>query len=374
MGCTGRATPVPNLLNQATPTQNDISKAYSAVESSEPTSIPSATLAPPPPTRTPYPSATPVPTIEFPELRGDYLGQELPGLTPELFAPGIVSTGLNVRTITFSPDGSELYFAAVGDKFAVILWMKQVDEVWTQPEVAPFSGEYYDQDPSFSPDGQKLFFASRRPDNEDEPERTGFRLFYIERQENGWGNPQSVGEAVNQGNSQFAPSVAADGTLYFAATYADGEGFWDLYRSHLVNDIYQAPESLGTTINGTGYDYAPYIAPDQSYLLFSHDGAPYYSLQQANGAWTNPKGLSNELSIDNYIWAVTPSPNGEILFIATSISPTPKLPSQPPGFEAVHEWIGDAEKIESMFERDNYLSININIYWVSSKVLPFLGD
>jgi hypothetical protein len=36
---------------------------------------------------------------------GAYLGQRLPGSGPELFAPGIVNTGLPTRDITIAPDG-----------------------------------------------------------------------------------------------------------------------------------------------------------------------------------------------------------------------------------------------------------------------------
>ena len=41
----------------------------------------------------------------FPELRGDYLGQVPPGDEPEIFAPGILSTGLYTRDIAMTPEG-----------------------------------------------------------------------------------------------------------------------------------------------------------------------------------------------------------------------------------------------------------------------------
>ncbi len=50
-------------------------------------------------------------TGAFPELRGPYLGQKLPGMEPEVFAPGIVSTGLATRDVALTPDGEELYFS-----------------------------------------------------------------------------------------------------------------------------------------------------------------------------------------------------------------------------------------------------------------------
>ena len=44
------------------------------------------------------------------ELYEPYLGQNPPGLTPELYAPGIVSTEHHEFGITFSPDGKEIFF------------------------------------------------------------------------------------------------------------------------------------------------------------------------------------------------------------------------------------------------------------------------
>ena len=52
---------------------------------------------------------TPVSAVdagEFPSLTGPYLGQEPPGQEPELFAPGLVSTGAQELSICFSPAGA----------------------------------------------------------------------------------------------------------------------------------------------------------------------------------------------------------------------------------------------------------------------------
>ena len=46
--------------------------------------------------------------VDFPALKGPYLGQKPPGNTPELFAPGIVSTRHYENSITLSPDGNEI--------------------------------------------------------------------------------------------------------------------------------------------------------------------------------------------------------------------------------------------------------------------------
>jgi hypothetical protein len=42
-----------------------------------------------------------------------YLGQAVPGLTPERFAPGVVSTDAIEFNSVFSPDGREFYFTRI---------------------------------------------------------------------------------------------------------------------------------------------------------------------------------------------------------------------------------------------------------------------
>src|SRR5210317_411230 len=101
---------------------------------------------------------------KFPVLTGKYLGQDEPGLIPELFAPNIVSTGMNEINACFSPDYTEYLFSIIihESKF-VIMSMKYDGHKWSAPEVASFSGEYSEADPFITADGKYLYFVSRRP-------------------------------------------------------------------------------------------------------------------------------------------------------------------------------------------------------------------
>ena len=49
---------------------------------------------------------------KFPLLKGDYLGQPLPGDIPVVFAPGIISVDSTIEhgSPSFSPDGKYLFF------------------------------------------------------------------------------------------------------------------------------------------------------------------------------------------------------------------------------------------------------------------------
>ena len=94
---------------------------------------------------------------DFPVLRGAYIGQEPPGMTPEIFAPGIVSTVQGEFNSAFSPDGREFYFSVnePGGRETMKFMMQQNDR-WTSPLPAPFISPQNDCDPIFSHDGRRL--------------------------------------------------------------------------------------------------------------------------------------------------------------------------------------------------------------------------
>ena len=96
-------------------------------------------------------------TDNFPVLKGPYLGQKPPGMTPEIFAPGIICTGYSERIAAFTPDGKELYYVLAGAPHFVILYTKEVNGKWIKPEVAPFSGKY-SAEFNISPDGNKIVY------------------------------------------------------------------------------------------------------------------------------------------------------------------------------------------------------------------------
>ena len=92
----------------------------------------------------------------FPDLSGPYLGQSLPDSIPELFAPGLVSTGMLTRDVAITPDGKEIYFCvAIGNyTYSTILYTREVEGKWLAPEIVPFSGGpgVLDFEPALSPD------------------------------------------------------------------------------------------------------------------------------------------------------------------------------------------------------------------------------
>ena len=103
-------------------------------------------------------------TQDFTDLKGNYLGQTPPGDIPVVFVPGLISQDSQYEeNITFSPDGNECYFTERAPDWSSSRVMKTVyhNGAWTKPERAPFSNDRT-LSPSISPDGKWLYFSSNR--------------------------------------------------------------------------------------------------------------------------------------------------------------------------------------------------------------------
>ena len=239
---------------------------------------------------------------DFPVLKGPYLGQTPPGITPELFASGIVSTsGKYELNSVFSPNGDEFYYeisTTIPEEkkndiyFYIIMVSKQRNGIWTKPQLAAFSGKYMTVDMCFSLDGNRLYFCSDRPDPWNSTQE--MHIWYVERRDGGWSEPKILGPPIYSPSGNSQPSIAKDGTMYFRI----GD---DLFYSRYVNGKYSQPIILGEEINCPYSEGKPFIAPDESFLLFIRYGMPaaidggkglYISFKRKDGSWTPAKNTN----------------------------------------------------------------------------------
>lgn len=226
--------------------------------------------------------------------------------SPTLFADGIINTTADEYNPTFEPDGKIVYFTRRIDRKGseAIMFSRLENGKWTTPLTAPFSGKFYDKEPMLAPDGKRMFFASTRPNDRDE--NANFDIWMAEKAGKSWTEPKNLGAKVNSSGYDNYPSVAADGTIYFASVRIDGRKDNDLYRSRLVNGEYQPAENLGASLNTDATEADPFIAPDQSYLIFCSDrkggageGDLYISFNE-RGKWTAPQSLGANLNTAEY--------------------------------------------------------------------------
>ncbi|HXQ34201.1 MAG TPA: hypothetical protein VN843_09325, partial [Anaerolineales bacterium] len=185
------------------------------------------------------------------------------------------------------------------------------------------SGQYSDTDPFVSPDGKKLFFASRRPVEGTTP-KADFDLWVVEKTNTGWSEPRHLEAPINSESQETSPSVAADGTLYFSSTRAGGKGSADLYRAKIAGGNYSAPENTGDAINSAGPEIQVFISPDERILIFAAAGrsdslgsVDLYLSKRTDGAWPKPVNLGNKINSSGVDSAPRISPDGKY-FLWTS--------------------------------------------------------
>jgi len=260
---------------------------------------------------------------------GPYLGQAPPGLTPVMFAPGLVSTGLYERDAAVTPDGGEVYFTIMGG-FSVIVGCRRVGDRWVGPEVAPFSGGpvVMDAEPALSPDGQRLFFLSTRPKDGSTP-RPGWvnqDIWVVDRTPQGWSEPRNLGEPVNSADEEFYPSLTRGGSIYFTRSREGGK-VSEVWRARWDGSRFAQAERLSDTINGAGPVFNAAVSPDERMLVFcagerkgNLGGSDYWiSFRGADGGWSEPKNLGAPFNGPG-LQAIAPSfsTDGKYFFFATN--------------------------------------------------------
>lgn len=222
---------------------------------------------------------------EFPVLEERYLGQKPPGLIPKLFAPGIVSTKEHRETeVLFLPDMRELSFTRSGGKYKEPTWlvMQHKDNHWSRKPISSTDIKKYKE--RFSP---------------------------------------SVSEMKNIEPFKDIPivgfSTSSKGTYYFyVLDLKDGSGH--LSYSRLIDGKYEKPIKMSKAINRGKYIAHPFIAPDESYLMWDaekdDENTPdiYISFRNKDGSWGKAINMGDTINTGAYEQRPKVTPDGKYLF------------------------------------------------------------
>lgn len=258
---------------------------------------------------------------------------------PELFAPGVVSTGGSERDATWDRDHSLFAFSVLDfrRRGTIVVIPHFSDAV-----VASFSGVHEDIEPCFEPRGEWLWFASKRP-HPDDPERTDWNLWRIhvglmaagisgrsnlelsaELPEDLDLEPELV-RGLDGPGDEFYPSVARDGTVAFTAERDGGLGGEDIWLAHPSPDGGWTIENPGPSVNGPGPEFNAFLAPDGATLIFSsvrpedprdQGGGDLYVSTLEDGAWTPARPLV-ELNSPALDYCPSLSPEGDAIYFTS---------------------------------------------------------
>lgn len=280
-----------------------------------------------------------------------------------LFGNDEVSDGFGNRDMAISPAGDEFFYTMQqGEQLSVILHSVKRGNGWTTPEVASFSGKFSDLEPAFSPDGNRLYFVSRRPEN-DEPKKD-YDIWYVSRNAKGWSAPERLPAPVNSAGNEYYPSVTRTGDIYF--TLDVGESKEDIVVCKKRSDgSYAAPVSLPPAINSAGYEFNAYVDPDDTMILFTAHNRPggfgngdiFISRKNSSNEWMNAVNAGPLINSPRLDYCPFISPDKKFLFFTSNITTI----SQP------FEKTATARELKkSLLKAGNGLD---DIYWIDFKTV-----
>ncbi len=247
-----------------------------------------------------------------------FYGFDPPVDSAMIFAPDIICFEDRFeQSITFSPNGNEIVFGVSNqywDDFRMHS-IKFENGVWSDSKEVFPGGLLGGIAPMFSPDGERLYHSTTRTNY------PFIDIYYTERMDSGWTEAIKMGFPISSDSIEFEVSESADHTIYFSSTREGCKGEIDIYYSELEDGQYKTAHRISNMINSDAGDDCPFIAPDESYLIFTSDrdggyGARdiYISFRNEDKSWT--KAINLGPKVNSEFWDLYPSvsPDGKYLF------------------------------------------------------------
>lgn len=264
---------------------------------------------------------------EKPKISEPSFALDNPSNTVEIFAKGIISTGMQERDIAIAPDKNEIIYTLgnYDQTRRILVVLKKRNGVWQEKEILPFSNGNNNIEPFYSLDGKALFFASDRPIYGDST-RTDYNIWVSQKENNIWQEPKPLDSTINTTGNEYYPSVSKYGNLFFTATKENGYGLEDIYRSELVDGEFKQPKALDSTINTTSYEFNAFISPNEDLLVFTSYGRKdgmgggdlYYAKKNNLGKWGESKSLGSKVNSEKLDYCPFIDFENEVFYFSSS--------------------------------------------------------
>ena len=245
---------------------------------------------------------------DFPVLTGPYLGQKPPGMTPEIFAPNIISIdGYEELCSGFMDDGKVFLFSRLNPiedwKKKPTSWMVMKEGFWSRPIEVPFN-DLHPHNFSIAPDGNTLYFTTIWSKAKPRKELEKTNLWEVHYIDGVWCDPEKLGMEINtDAHSENYPSVSQDGTIYYMKHDPNGYGKMDLVYHELIDNTYGKMMNMGAPVITQLNELDPFIAPDESFLIYIADYEDsrgtwdlYVSFKKDDDKWTEPLNMGDDIN------------------------------------------------------------------------------
>lgn len=206
-----------------------------------------------------------------------------------------------------TPDGKLLFFARAaspenaGGKFAgTDVWISKLNEntnTWGTPENAKvFNDKGTDAVVGINEKGDEVFLLKTTGTKRAEG------IYHSKKTGDSWSEPRLINIPGLSTEDFLGAYVSPDmKVIIFSMNGEESRGNEDLYISlRNTRGEWSKPRNLGSTINTSGFEMAPFLSPDKRRLYFASDGHPGYGssdifysdrLYESWEVWSAPKNL-----------------------------------------------------------------------------------
>ncbi len=197
-----------------------------------------------------------------------------------MFGPGIVSTeNLEMPTL-IDVKGDKLYFVRKleGESPKTHVY-HEINRVWQDSIISDDFGGF------ISPDGETLYQGQE----------------YKERTATGWSETKIL-ESLQVDFPIMGLAVSSEGTYVFD----DHDSIGTIYYSRLMDGVREAPKAFGREINTGKWTAHPFIAPDESYIIWDSEREGgygetdlYISFRREDGSWGEAINMGDEINSEH---------------------------------------------------------------------------
>ncbi|XLS27793.1 hypothetical protein ACJD0Z_11365 [Flavobacteriaceae bacterium M23B6Z8] len=252
-----------------------------------------------------------------------FLGLKPPGMKSQLFAPGVVSTSNLEISGVYDPRTNEFYFVRQTEGEPPKTFVIQYNNgKWLEPVVQERIDGF------ISPDGNTLYSGST----------------FRERSDSGWSEEKSLGQEY-ENIPIMRLTVSESGTYVFD----ERDSIGTIRYSRFVNGTREKPKAFGDEINTGKWTAHPFIASDESYIIWDSEREGgygetdlYISFREKDGSWGTAINMGKNINTAYEDGGGFVTQDGKYFFFNTI-------------------------KLD-----ENYRESHANIYWASAKIIDSL--
>jgi WD40-like Beta Propeller Repeat len=285
---------------------------------------------------------------------------------PKIFAPNLISRGYHELGISISNDEKEIFYIMCDRSYTeyILVQVNKNNNIWSEPRRAVFAQNLSVYSCCLTHDGKGLYFSTNKPVVWNGDTLKGTNNWFVNKKGSEWGDPKLINKFLNHTTHDRIQSISKYKNIYLSRNVSERKT--DIYKSSFIDGKLGKPQPIKGLVNSSHTEGRPFIAPDESYLIFQSDRPGgfgsndlWISFRDKNNIWGEPINLGSQINTSSSEFGPYVSPNGKHLFFSSYRSFDP-------------QFLKDKSYDDLIKMYNSPLNGYATLYWIESKILEKL--